>query len=382
MKPDRLCWGLPSTSIGGLLRAACQCGTIAVLASLGSPEIVGQYALGIAVSAPLLVLALFRRREPGAADIRITSLALALLGIAAAGFLQHSVQDRLAVVLVVSAECVEWVADFYAGRRGVFSLALHDILPIAVLGAILTRTGHLGIALLAVLIVRLLALFFYDFRTTRRERPAKDRESHVARLAGMVPCYFVAHMLGYRALGIFAAMASLLPAANICVLALAEAATAQLTAFYGSGERPGFRRMCVQMVGAGLMLGLCGVTCAMIAGPRLLDALFGSEYAAQPALFVALCAAAGVAFVATMLNSTLVAGRRANQRMAIEIVSIAATSLACVVLISRAGLPGVACALGAGSLVQVALQLCVLRSILRRPRHLALLALLNAPLAP
>ena len=74
---------------------------IAVLARLGTPEIAGQFTLGLAVSAPILVLAQFRRPEPGASDIRVTSLVLALLGIAAVGFLDHGIQDRMALVLIL-----------------------------------------------------------------------------------------------------------------------------------------------------------------------------------------------------------------------------------------------------------------------------------------
>jgi len=354
---------------------------IAVLARLGSPEIAGQYALGVAVIAPILLLAHFRRREPGAADIRITSLVLALLGIAAVGFLEHSVQDRMALVLVMLAESVEWIAGLYAGRRGAISAGLHGILPIVALGVVFGRTGHFGAGLLAVLIVRLLALFCYDFKRARQEAPAEDREAQVARLAALVPCYFIAHMLGYRALGIYAAMASLAPVANGLVQALGQAVSPRLKKLYDDGDREGFSLMSIRMGIAGLLLGMGAFAGARIAGAWLLGGLFGAEYADQTGLLLAMSAVAGGAFAATLVGSALIAGRRGGERMPLEIAAAAATSLACVALVPQAGLLGAAGAAGLGSLIRVSGQLWVLRSILRSPRKPALVALLNAPLA-
>ncbi len=353
---------------------------LAVLATLGSTEIAGQYALGVAVSAPILVLAQFRRPEPGATDIRITSLALSLLGIAAVGFLDHGLQDRLALLLVVLAESVEWIADLYAGRRGAISLVFHGILPIAALGIVFGRTGHLGAGLLAVLIVRLLTLFCYDFRRPRQEGRPEDRESRIAGLAGNVPCYFIAHMLGFGSLGIFAAIRSLAPVANVLVNALGQRKIPRLARLFGDGDRQGFSRMTVQMSGTGLMLGLCSIASAIILGPWVLNGLFGAAYAGQLALLLALSAVAGGPFVTILLGAVIMAGRRGEERMPLEIVAVAATALACVVLVPRAGLLGAACAAGFGSLVQITGQLLVLRSILRQTHRPALLALLKAPL--
>jgi hypothetical protein len=63
--------------------------------------------------------------------------------------------------------------------------------------------------------------------------------------------------------------------------------------------------------------------------------------------------------------------------MPLEIAAVAATALACVTLVPRAGLLGAASAAGFGLLVQVIGQAWVLGGILRRPRP-ALLELLKA----
>src|SRR5487761_2005637 len=80
-------------TIGNAVYAASQWGMVSVLARLGSPEIVGQYALGVAVSTPILMLAQLNLRSVIATDVkrehsfadyrgvRLISLSLALLGI-------------------------------------------------------------------------------------------------------------------------------------------------------------------------------------------------------------------------------------------------------------------------------------------------------------
>jgi len=43
------------TFVGNAVYAACQWGMLVVLAKLGTPEMVGQFALGLAVTAPVLM---------------------------------------------------------------------------------------------------------------------------------------------------------------------------------------------------------------------------------------------------------------------------------------------------------------------------------------
>src|SRR5580698_3381745 len=181
-KPNSMRGNFAWMTAGNAVNAACQWGMVSVLARLGSPELVGQYALGVAVSTPILMLAQLNLRTVLATDVagehhfldyrdvRVLSLLLALLGIVAAGCLEHSAQDRMAVVLVALAQSVDWVADIYIGlfqrqermKRIAITLSLHGILSLLALGVIVALTGSLSFGLFGVLIARLVALFGYD----------------------------------------------------------------------------------------------------------------------------------------------------------------------------------------------------------------------------
>lgn len=410
---------------GNIVYSACQWGMMSVLAKLGSPDIVGQYALGVAVSTPVLMLAQLNLRSVLATDIagehhfldyrdvRVMSLVFALVGIAAVAFLEHSAQERLAVLLVAFAQAVEWAADIYVGlfqqqermKRIAISLSLHGILSVASLGIIIAMTGSLTAGLLGVFIARLAAFLLYDSTVATRGciTPRKgsatfgERSSKRFRIirtafplgivlmigsfASNVPRYFIAHMAGSHALGIFSAIASLTTAANLFINALGQAATPRMAKLYQEGDREGFRRMSLQMAGVGLLLGVCTVAGSLLCGRWILGLLFGKEYAAQSGILLALSGAAGAGFVASLLGYAITAGRRFNEQMPLQVASVVTTSAACLALIPHYGLLGAAVAVGSGFVVQICGELLVLRSVLRESRPV-LRSLLHSRISP
>jgi O-antigen/teichoic acid export membrane protein len=409
-------------TLGYAVYAACQWAMVSVLARLATPEVVGQYALGVAVSTPILMLAQLNLRTVLVTDVagehdfldyrdlRVISLGAAVIGILALALLERSAADRIAVALVGLAQSIEWIADIYIGlfqrhekmKRIAISLSLHGIVSVAALAIVVAVTGQLVAGLLAVLVVRLLALFFYDATIGSRgylERgsaagPSLRQRSGkwlrivktafplgvvlmIGSFSSNIPRYFIAHAMGSHALGLFSGVASLTTAANLLVNALGQAATPRLAKLHLAGDRAGFGRVSAQIAGVGLVLGLCTVAGSIIAGHWILGLLFGPEYAAQSAILLALSAAAGVGFVASLLGYAITAGRRFNQQMPIQVASIAGSSLACVVLIPRCGLLGAAIAIGLGFAVQIAGELWVLRSLLQAPREPVFHASLN-----
>jgi O-antigen/teichoic acid export membrane protein len=370
-----------STTAAKTIYAICQCGVISLLAKFGSSDVVGQFGLGVAISAPVLMFLRASRSNDGAGsratDIRVMSLVFALLGIAAVGFLEQSVQERMTVVLAAMVQAVEWVADMYAGRRSARSLWLHGTFSIAALAFAVFATGRIGMGLLAMLIVRLALLFFHDFRVARVE--AYQSASMLACVAASVPCYFVAHILGYRALGVFFAMASLIPVVQAPVSGLGRTATPYFAKLFDDGDKRGLSHLTVQLARAGLMLGLCAMAAAALCGRWIGGAIFGLEYASQSALLMALAAVTGVGFVSTLLDAVVIGGRRSYEQIPLALAGALATALGAIAMVPRAGLPGAAFAVGLGILVRIAGQAWVLRSILRQPRRAVLLDLLRQP---
>jgi len=356
---------------------------IGVLARLGRPETLGQYALGIAISVPILMLVPMDRRIAKGSDIRVMSLLFALLGIAAVGFLEQSVQDQAAVILVAMAQCVEGIAGHYEGRRSVTSVTLHGTLSIATLGGILGLTGRIGAALLGVLIVRLLALFLFDFRRHATRAPEDNSDFALHSFAANVPCYFVAFMLGNGSLGAYAAVASLVPCVKAIAGVIGDAAGPQLASRFQEGDQQGFSRLMLPWTAVamtvGWSIGLCTALLSMLSGPGLLRLLFGADYADHSTVLLAMSTAAGGGFATSVLGRILRAGRRFDE-IPLEVADVAVTSLACLFLVPLVGLPGAAFAAGLGQLIRIGGQLWIMQSLLSHPRKPVLLALLKEPL--
>ena len=57
------------TTVGNAAYSACQWALVCLLAKLGSPEMVGQYALGLAVTTPVLMLGQLNLRAVLATDV-------------------------------------------------------------------------------------------------------------------------------------------------------------------------------------------------------------------------------------------------------------------------------------------------------------------------
>jgi len=310
-----------TNTVGKAVDAACQWGIISVLARTGPPDLVGQYALGVAISGPLLLLMRPESRSTRAADIRVLALVFAILGVAAVGFLDPSTHQRLSMLLVAMAQIVEWLAQMYHGRRDGLSLILHGGLSVAVLA--------FGGGLLGVLTVRVLVLVLYDLRQPRFNDGLGWREPVLPSLVGYVPCYFIAHMSGFRSLGVYAAMASLLPVLDVLAGALKEEA----------GRR-------WELAGTVTITGIAAVVGAMVWGRAIIELLFGNDYTAGVGLLIALAIAGALASLAGTIE--------AQPSTSFEMLIIATVAIGCIAFVPRFGLPGAAMSLGLGAMTRMA----------------------------
>ncbi|MEO1184920.1 MAG: lipopolysaccharide biosynthesis protein, partial [Cyanobacteria bacterium J06636_27] len=112
-KPLSLRRNFSWTFIGNAVYAACQWGMLVVLAKLGSPEMVGQFTLGLAITAPVIMFTNLHLRSVQATDakqqflfndylgLRLLSTGLALLIIAAITFISGYEKETLLVILLI-----------------------------------------------------------------------------------------------------------------------------------------------------------------------------------------------------------------------------------------------------------------------------------------
>jgi O-antigen/teichoic acid export membrane protein len=400
------------TLAGNVVYAGCQWGMLVVLARLDRHEAVGQFSLGLAVTAPVFMLtnlnirgvqATDARREYAFADylgLRLLATAVALLAIAAVTFVAGYDPATRAVILAVGlAKALESVSDVFYGllqqhermARIAGSMMIKGPLALAVLAGLVRLTGNVLWGTLGLAATWALVLALYDVpggagvlggaAPWHGLRP-RWRPATLARLARLalplgvvmflislntnIPRYFVEHRLGLHELGVFAALWYVTMAGGMVELAIGHAAHPRLARLFAAGDRRGFRSLLLCQLAAAAALGAAAVAGALLLGRPVLGLLYGPEYAEHAGLLTWILAGAGVGYVASQLNFGMTAARRFFVQAPLFLAVNGVTLAACDTLVPIYGLYGAAFALAASAAFQLAGASVVMAAILNR----------------
>ena len=380
------------TLAGNLVYATCQWGMLVVLAKLGSVEMVGLLALGIAMTSPVIALTGLQLRAIQATDARgeyrfgdylglrmlMTSVALVLIGLAAWGY--HA-EARLTILAVGLAKAVESISDVIFGLlqqhermdRIARSMMIKGLLSLTVLATVVAATGSVFLSMLATAGAWGVVLVLYDIPSAIRvfammapgDRAAslavirpQFRRGALTRLAwtalplGIVmmllsinlniPRYFVEHQGGEYELGILAALAYLTTAGNQVVNALGQSASPRLSQYHAAGNVAAFRRLLVRLVVVNLSMGGLGIAAALIAGRELLGILYRPEYAEHGAVFVWIMIGGAVSYLGSAFGYAATSRRQLTLQPMAVLTTTATSLLASWLLIPHWGMQGAA----------------------------------------
>src|SRR5271166_539539 len=339
------------TFAGNVVYAGCQWGMLIVLAKLGSPERVGQFTLGLALTAPVIMLTNLQLRAIQATDarreyrfghyfaLRLATTALSLLVIAgiACGY---RLETALVILAVGLAKAFESLSDVVYGLlqahermdRIALSMMIKGPLSLVALGLVVYLTASIAWGALALAGVWGLLLLAYDIPNGIRSldqgdtlRPCWDLPT-LSRLAWLalplgivmmlislnanIPRYFIEHYWGERELGIFAALAYLMAAGNTVVGALGQSASPRLARYHAEGDKRAFRQLLTKLVGVGAGIGASGLLVALVAGRFILTLLYKPEYAEHTELFAWLTVAATASYASSFLGYGMTAARK------------------------------------------------------------------------
>jgi O-antigen/teichoic acid export membrane protein len=416
-----LAWSLA----GNAIYVGWEWGMLMALAKLGTPAMVGQFALGLAIAAPLIMFANLHLRHLQGTDARgrfsfahywtlrlFTSGAalLVMMGIAVAG--GFSRETALVIMAVGLAKCVAQLEDIIYGllqqheqmdRLG-RSLLLRGPLEFAALTLGVWATGGVLTGVLGLALVRLIVLFSYDLISVRRLLPPASyagpspRRSPLApvnppgpggalrslvwlalplalvdtlsSLNVNIPRYLVGHFLGEEELGIFVAMAYVVVGGNMVIVALSLAISPRLAKYYAAGDLASFRRLLFR--GAGLVAagGVAGLLLLFLAGEAFLTWCYRPEYARHTSVFRWLLAGGVAVYLATFLRHAMTAARWLRVQLASYAGHDAALLLAGLLLVPRYGMAGAAWSTCLASWITLTVHGVVIAFILRGARQL------------
>ncbi|MCX7593499.1 MAG: oligosaccharide flippase family protein [Fischerella sp.] len=406
------------TFIGNAVYAACQWGMLVVLAKLGSPEMVGQFSLGFAVTAPIVMFTNLQLRQVQATDakqqylfgdylaLRLIATGLALLIIAGIAFSRiYPWETALVILLVGLAKAVESVSDVFHGLfqhrermdRIAISMMLKGPMSLLLLVIGVYVSGSVAWGVMGLICAGTIVLIAYDIPRTAlllghpypilQSQELKETQQadtlkprwyfrKLGKLAwltlplglGMmlvslnsnIPNYLIENYLGGWELGIFAAIAYLMEIGNRVVIALGESAVARLAQYYAAGKSILFVRLLFKLVGIGALLGGAGVLVSLIAGKQVLTFIYRPEYAQHTNLLVWLAIAAGIRYMANFLGYGMTAARYFRIQMPLFGFVTVILAVASLWLLPKLGLIGGAIALLLAAIAQGVISLAAI----------------------
>jgi len=393
---------------GNLVYALCQFGMLFALAKLGNASMVGQYALALAIAAPVFMLTNLQLREVEATDARheyrfadyFTLRAMStLLGIVAivgiAGVLRCDLGTKALIVLVACAKAVETISDVIAGHLQKFerldqvarALMLRGVASLGTFAFAFWHTRKLVAAVAAQALTWMGTVALYDFRIVTRMLGAhptffrfcrKTMQSMIliswplglvmmlVSLNTNLPRYILERKLGSAELGIFASLAYLLTAIGLIVGALGQSVSARMSRQFAEGRVCSFRCLLTKLVGFATLLGLSGLGLTLLAGRPVLATVYRPQYAEHVDLLLVMVATASLNAIASFLGFAMTAAHCFRAQLPVMGVTLATTLALTLALVPHCGLMGAGYALFIAAAVQCAASYLVLNAALRR----------------
>lgn len=392
-------WSFSWTLLGDVIYAACQWGMLIALAKLGTPEMVGQLALGFAVTAPVIILANLTLRPILATDIvgeycfgdyfvlRLFTTAIALLVIMGIALLAGYPRGTVLVILAVGlAKAMEAMSDVYHGLlqrheqldRIAKSKILKGLLSVMAFTLCVHATRDVAWGVMGLTGAGVLVLLLYDARYGAMVLDDTGRGTGIWRqwdsrrvyklvrltlplgvatmfvsLNDAIPRYVIEQYLGTTALGIYAAIAYLPAAGMMVVNAFGQSAVTRLAKYYAEPTQRQFTRLLFRMTGVAAAVGGAGVLAVFVGGRDLLTLAYQAQYADRTDVFLWLMCVSTIGYMASIIGFGLIAARL----LTVQPLVLAASSIVGVVCsyawIPTFGITGAASAYGASFLTQL-----------------------------
>jgi O-antigen/teichoic acid export membrane protein len=406
---------------GSAVFALCQWGILVVFAKLGSPALVGQLVYGLALTAPLFVVAGLQLRSIQATDadnrytlgkylgsrVLTTVAAVIVTVVVSAVMWAAGNQSALIILLWGLSKAVDSGSDalygfFQQSERmdyvGV-SLILRGLVAVAGV-AVLFRASHSAPLALAGLVVGWGVVFIlFDIPVARfmlRQRkqsantsgtmaetlrPVLNRRQltplcleaaplgvvvFLLAIQAQIPRYVVAGLLHNHELGLFSAAAYLTFIGSMLVNALGAPACVRLAKHHVTGEGSAFRKLMAKLLLVAAALGVAGILVSAFAGARILAFLYTNEYSRMAGVLTMLCAGSALSYVASFLGYGMTAMRRYRIQVPIVLCVVLITLLSCYWLTIRYGLMGTALGILVGNFGQLLMCAAVVWRATRR----------------
>ena len=388
---------------GNITYAGAQFIIVILLNKFGSPEIVGQYSLGLAVTAPIFMLSHLHLRSVLIVDtsgkyvfgdfIGLRLLTTAVAFTFTAGFIIVSSFDwnTVLVIFFISLyRIVESVSDILLGiiqkqeRLDQISIsrAAKGLSSILIFTLVFIPTQSLNLSLIVMIIGWLAITIGYDARKARTLTtlvPIFNKSSlwqllivssplgvvlALMSLNTNIPLYAISYFKGEYDLGIYASLSYMIVACNVVVTALGEAITPRLARWHAAGMHQEFNSLLRRMIAVGV--GISAIACVVgwMFGQQLLTLLYSPDVAQEIGLFRWLLVSTLLVFVSSYLWYAITATGKYKAQIPLFLCTAITNGLACLVFVPQYGMIGAAIGASLGLFVQMIGSMVVLSYVI------------------
>jgi len=409
------------TFVGNVLYAAGQMLILMLMAKLLDAERVGMYALGLAITTPIIIFSNYALRHLLATDqrsqtpfvhhfsLRIIMTAAAMLLIIGIVFFGGYRGELAAVILAIGlSKSIESISDIFYGlfqqheqlNLMARSMIFRSVLMVPALAAGIVISGSAAWGVLGVAIAWFVVLVVYDIpQSTQILRLIESASENM--VAGknrlrftfdaqalrtlsalafplaittllvsfqvQVPRYLVERYLGITMLGIYAGMTYPIIALRTLVGALGHSAAPRLALYHAQGKPRAFRILLLKMTGIGLVGGIAVVAVIAVAGRTVLALLYQPEFLVHADVFIWIAIAGAIEFIVSFTGYGMTALRIFKVQPLLSAAAILLVSALCVWLIPTYGLAGAAWATLATALLLLPVRVSIVWIGSRRP---------------
>ncbi len=400
--------------VGHVVFGVCQWGIFVVVARLGSVEMLGQFAFAMAITTPIVLLANLDLRTVQATDqtdrypvgdyisLRIWTTAIAFVVVCGVAWsIAGNGAAASVVVAIGAAKCAEALSDLSYGflqqherlDRMSQSRILRGVGSFIVLAVTLRVTHNLSLAAAAYAISWLVALACCDLVMSARLLASHGKRLRIAlrpsrgilRLAlaslpvGLysvavalefsLPRLCISNRLGDAALGVYAAIYSLVFVPMTVINAIHSAALPRLARLHRQFDWLSIHRLTFRLFGLGILVGLVGILGTYLFGGTALKIFYGREYAAYAHVFVVLMLAAAMRFVSQAAVTVVRAAQRFWLILGVQVGTIVMLLPTVIWFIGRWQFAGAAYAICLISVANAATQFLVAAAVRRNCKH-------------
>lgn len=369
--------------------AATQFLMLVALTRATSPEIVGRYALALAITAPMYFAANLKLRQVAISDTseeftsrqyvgaRVSALVTIWLALAVVSTFSSGGGLLLGVstlkALDLTSDILYTLPHRMARLGGVAaSMSVRAILSLTAFTFCLTKWNSVESAVWGAVTVYSVAIAF-DYLNARRFgdplpicRWSANRALFLlaaplglamatSSFGSMLPRYLLQATQGSREVGVYSAIASLMAVGGLVINSVGQAISPRLVAHVAGNDLRRFRSDVRRLTAFGTALGLVGVALCAVAGAPLLGLLFGAEYESGSTALLILALGATVSYSAVFSGTALNALRRFDVPLPVTLASAAITAALLVPATVAWGIEGAAAAVVGGACVELLL---------------------------